>query len=212
MGKMARIAVLLLPALVSCKYVTDRGVDFLDQYRIVGGVGTGGGFRSSYLGLWHTGLMLGVKPKSTSVGWKYGRPLLLGTTADGEVEVDQSWVLKTTTYENWNYASSDYKLARSSLGVLPVLFTWADTTYRDEHEWYVPETGVELEGGAYLWKKSTWHTNRYAIVHAFDIEFEIGALAYLDFGFSIGETLDFLLGFLLLDLAQDDGRIFGGGW
>ena len=44
-------------------------------------------------------------------------------------------------------------------------------------------------------------------VHAFDFEFEIAILVYLDMGYSPGETLDFLLGLFTIDIANDDGRL-----
>ena len=194
----------------SCAYLTDRGVDFLDQYRVVVGSGTGGGIRTSFMGLVDTGLIFGIKPHTTDFGWKYGRPLFFGATGSG-MEADQSWILMTTHFENWKWGSGEYKVAKKCLGILPVLFTWTDTTYRDEPRWYVPEEGVKLEGDHYLWSGATWRDNRYAMIHAFDIESEIAVVLYLDVGFSPGETLDFLLGLLTIDPAKDDGRIVGGG-
>jgi hypothetical protein len=197
--------------LTSCAYLTDRGVDFLDQFRAVGGVGTGGGMRFSYLGLFSTGLNFGIKPQATSIGWKYGRPFLLAPSLhQAKFEGDQAWVLYTSTLENCNFASADYKLARKSVALLPVFFTWADSTYRDKDRWYATDKGVPLEGDNYLWTVKTWKNNRYAMVHVFDWEFEMGALAYLDLGFSPGEMVDFWLGILFIDLAKDDGRILGG--
>ena len=96
---------LLLGLWPSCAYLTDRGVDFLDQYRAVVGTGTGGGIRMSALGLYDTGLIFGLKPKATSFGWKYGRPFLLGATGEG-LEADQSWIVATTRFENWQMATS----------------------------------------------------------------------------------------------------------
>jgi hypothetical protein len=201
----AILAALTLP---SCAYLTDRGVDFLDQYRAVGGVETGGGLRFSYLGLVSTGINFGIKPQATSLGWKYGRPFLLSPSLHhAKFEGDQAWVIYTTTLENCNYASADYKLARRSVAVLPFFLTWADTTYRDGDRWYVPEEGVSLAGDNYIWTGKTWRNNRYAMIHALDMELEMGALAYLDLGYSPGEALDFLLGIFTIDLARDDGRI-----
>jgi hypothetical protein len=47
-------------------------------------------------------------------------------------------------------------------------------------------------------------TNRYARIHAFDIEAQVAIVAYVDVGWSPGEFLDFLLGFLTIDIAKDD--------
>ena len=196
--------------LTSCAYLSDRGVDFLDQFRAVGGVGTGGGLRFSYFGLVSTGLNIGIKPQATSLGWKYGRPfVLVPSLYQAKFEGDQAWIIFTSTLENCNYASADYKLARKSIAVLPVFLTWADTTYRDHTRWYAPEEGVMLEGDNYIWSAGTWKNNRYAMIHALDWELEMGFLAYLDLGYSPGEALDFLLGIFFIDLAKDDGRILG---
>lgn len=204
-------AILASAVLSSCAYLTDRGVDFLDQFRAVGGVGTGGGLRFSYLGLFSTGINFGIKPQATSLGWKYGRPFLLSSSLHhAKFEGDQAWVLYTTTLENCNYASADYKLARKSVAALPMFLTWADTTYRDTDRWYVLDDGSDLEGDNYIWTGRTWRNNRYVMIHAWDIEWEMGALAYLDLGYSPGEALDFVLGIFTIDLAKDDGRIVGG--
>ena len=48
--------------------------------------------------------------------------------------------------------------------------------------------------------------HRYAQIHAFDVELELGLGVYLDAGWSPGEVLDFVLGLFTLDLAGDDGR------
>lgn len=208
-----RALVLLLLALVcpSCAYLTDRGMDFLDQYRFTVGISTGGGVRVSGMGLVHTGFMFGIKPQASAFGWKYGRPLLLtGTATAAGLEVDHAEVIFTSTFEDWDYASNEFKLARWSFFLLPAALTWVDTTRRAEPEWYVPEEGVKLRGDHYLWSAATWHDNRYAMIHAFDTELEISILAYLDVGFSPGETLDFWLGIFTIDLAKDDGRIYGG--
>jgi len=205
------IGILAAQACASCTYFKDRLADLTDPFRVVGGAGTEVGLRFSNLGLWDTGLLFGLKPQATSLGWKYGRPVLLGATArPSGFEADQSWVFVTTSLQDWNYATDDYKLARKSAGVLPCLLTWADTTERREPTWYVPEKGLDLEGDSYLWTAATWKRNRYAMIHAFDIEQEIAFLLYLDFGFSPGEGLDFLLGIFTIDLAGDDGRLGGG--
>ncbi len=205
------VFVLAAALLSSCAYLTDRGVDFLDQYRVVGGIGTGGGLRFSHLGLISTGINFGIKPQATSLGWKYGRPFLLAPSLhQAKFESDHAWVIYTTSMENCDYASADYKLARKSVAVLPMFLTWADTTYRDEDKWYALKEGVALEGDNYIWTGKTWRNNRYVMIHALDMEFEMGFLVYLDLGYSPGETLDFLLGILTIDLAKDDGRIVGG--
>ena len=205
------LLLLALAVTPSCAYLTDRGVDFLDQWRGVVGVGTGAGIRVDHFGLLETGLLFGVKPQTSAFGWKYGRVFFFNNTTNGPgVEAEQSWIFVTSAYEDWDYSSGDYKLARKSFFLLPAAFSWVDTTRRKEPKWYVPEEGVQLAGDDYIWSAATWHDNRFAMIHAFDVEFEIAILAYLDLGYSVGETIDFFLGILTIDLAKDDGRIYAG--
>lgn len=205
------LLLLVLSVTPSCAYLTDRGVDFLDQWRGVVGVGTGGGIRLDYFGLVESGLLFGVKPQRSAFGWKYGRAFLFNNTTNGPgLEADQSWVFVTSAFEDWDYSSGDYKLARKSFFLLPAALSWVDTTRRKEPRWYVPEEGVELIGDNYIWSAATWNYNRFAMIHAFDVEFEIAILAYLDLGYSVGETFDFFLGILTIDLAKDDGRLYAG--
>ena len=48
--------------------------------------------------------------------------------------------------------------------------------------------------------------DRFAQVHAFDIEVSAALFLYVDVGYSPGETLDFLLGIFGIDIAKDDGK------
>lgn len=211
MGRLAFTLLLLTTLCPGCAYLTDRGMDFLDQYRFTVGASTGGGVRFSTLGLVHTGLMFGIKPQASAFGWKYGRPLLLtGTATPAGIEADHAQILFTSTFEDWDYASNEFKLARKSFFLLPALLTRVDTTRRSDPVWYVPAEGVELRGDHYLWSAVALRDNRYAAIHAFDTELEIAVLVYLDLGYSPGEFLDFLLGIFTIDLAKDDGRIYGG--
>ncbi len=69
----------------------------------------------------------------------------------------------------------------------------------------MPETGEDFKDRQWLWSKENRNQNRYAQIHAFDIEAGIGLGVYLDAGWSPGEALDFLLGILTIDLVCDDG-------
>ena len=59
----------------------------------------------------------------------------------------------------------------------------------------------------WLWSLESWRANRFAQVHAFDVEIELALLIYVDSGFSPGELVDFLLGLVLIDIAADDDRL-----
>ena len=116
-----------LLALSSCSYLGGRALDFLDQYRFTIGAGTTIGVRGRYLGLYDSGLMLGVKPKAGALGWKYGDPLFFNQQ-DTRVDVDQAELFKVTSMRDLDYSDGSYYTARTSAALLPVVFTWVDAT------------------------------------------------------------------------------------
>ncbi|MCZ6572128.1 MAG: hypothetical protein O7C98_03055 [Planctomycetota bacterium] len=202
----ARAAVLLgLLAVCSCVYLRDRGMDFLDQWRVGVGAGSVIGVRYKALGLIDTGLMVGIKPNASALGWVYGAPFYFNKT-DPRFMADQAELIKTTSIVGLNYGTGAYRSATTSFFLLPAVFTWADSTPLD-YEWQVPETGEDFKDRTWLWSGHNLRENRYAQIHAFDIEAGIGLGVYLDAGWSPGEALDFLLGILTIDLAKDDGRL-----
>ena len=75
--------------------------------------------------------------------------------------------------------------------------------------WDVPEEGNAFVERRWIWSGKAIRNDRWAQIHAFDIEFDIAAGVYLETGYSPGETLDFLLGIFGIDIAKDDGRIRG---
>lgn len=186
------------------QYVGDRGLDFLDQYRIAVGAGTVVGVRSKAGGLYDTGLMIGVKPKATALGWRYGAPLFFDRN-DLRLDANQAQVVTTSHAVGLRIDDGSYVSAWNSFALLPGLFTWADSSPTD-FEWEVPEKGVDFKDSYWLWSGQTFQDNRYAQIHAFDLEFEVGLGVYFDVGFSPGEALDFWLGLLLIDIANDDDR------
>jgi hypothetical protein len=206
-GPTARCALLaawLLPA-PGCGYVADRGLDFLDQYRIAAGVGPTAGVRWSSVGLVDTGLMFGLKPRDTAIGWRYGVPAA-PALGGGLVDVDQAQLLVATSIVGLDYDAGRYASARHRVAVLPALFCWVDAS-PDAISWQVPEDGDSYDDEVWLWSASAFDAVRYQQVHAFDAEFDLALFGYLDLGYSPGELLDFLLGFVGIDLAADDGRL-----
>ena len=201
-SRSSALAVLLL--LASCQYAKDRSLDFLDQYRVVVGVGSVGGVRARGAGLVDTGLMFGVKPHAAALGWRYGKPFYFDA-ADGRMDADQAEIIKVTSIVDLDYSNGSYKSARNSLAVLPALFTWTDSTPKDL-EWYVPEGADEWNDRHWLWSDQGFRQDRWAQIHAFDIEVGIGLFGYAEVGYSPGELVDFLLGLFLIDIARDDGR------
>jgi len=191
----------------SCNVLANRGRDFLDQYQFAVGVTSGGGVRLNAGGVVHTGLNIGIKPDGTSFGWKYGRPKTFYTpTADVTFDADQALLFKTTTVSGLNYAQGSYRFGRESFFLLPALFSKVDAAPREQIRWYVPAEGVGLQGHYWIWSRDAFENARAAQIHAFDFELEIGLVGYFTLGYSPGESLDFLLGFFGIDLAQDDGR------
>lgn len=208
MRRVARSPILpLIPVLVlsSCQYLQDRGMDFLDQYKTAVGVGPMGGVRVKSGGVLDTGLLVGAKPRALALGWRYSSPLFF-QAADKNFDVDQAEIIKTTSMVDFNIGTGSYKSARTSAAVLPALFSWIDTTPTD-YEWYVPAVSDDYNDRHWIWGGASWAGSRYAQIHAFDLELEIGLFVYMEWGFSPGEALDFWLGWFLIDIAQDDGRL-----
>lgn len=201
----------LLPAIASvlalgaCQYSLDRALDFTDQFRLVAGVGSVAGARMSSCGVVETGLMIGLKPRAAALGWRYGIPYYFDQK-DPRMDADQAEILRTTSVIGLDYATGSYASARESWALLPALLTWTDSTPED-YEWCVPEDGVEFHASSWIWSSGGFDRGRYAQIHAFDIEFDVGLFIYLDTGYSPGEFVDFLLGFLTIDIARDDGRL-----
>ncbi|MHC4973719.1 MAG: hypothetical protein ACYTG3_15445 [Planctomycetota bacterium] len=196
---------LLLATVSSCAYLGDRGMDFLDMFRISAGVGTTIGVRGRTLGVVDTGLMVGVKPNFSALGWRYGKPLYFDQ-ADKRFDGDQAEIIKATSVRNLDWTEGTYEYARTSAALLPALLTWTDAS-PESYEWTVAEEGDTFEERHWIWSAETTRNNRYAQIHAFDIEVEVGLGVYVEAGFSPGEALDFLLGIFGIDIAKDDGRL-----
>ena len=204
-----RLALLLLLIFVGgCNYVGDRALDAIDPFRASVGVGTTVGVRACGLGMIDSGLMIGVKPHATALGLRYGR-LRHGNTTDGRYDADQAEIVRFTSIVDFDYGNGSYRTASTGAAVLPLFFTWSDATPTD-YEWTAPEEEDAFRELNWLWSGETTRNNRYAQVHSLDIEFDLGLAVYGELGFSPGETLDFFLGIIGIDLAMDDDRIGGG--
>jgi hypothetical protein len=199
------VCLLFLLLSAGCRYLGDRGLDFLDMFRVSGGVGTTVGVRGRVLGVVDTGLMVGVKPNFSALGWRYGKPLYFDKD-DPRLDGDQAGIIKATSVRNLNWGEGSYESARTSAALLPAVFTWTDAS-PNGYEWTVPEEGNEFKEKNWIWSRETTRSNRYAQIHAFDIEVDVGLGVYVETGFSIGEALDFVLGIFGIDIAKDDGRL-----
>jgi hypothetical protein len=154
--------------LASCRYVGNRAADFLDQFRGAVGVGTTLGVRGRALGVVDTGLMVGVQPRAAALGWRYGTPLYF-SEKDPRMDAEQAEIFRTTSVYGLDYATGTYKSARTSIALLPAIFTRTDATPSD-YAWLVPENGEDFHGRMWIWNRENRKTNRYARIHAFDIE------------------------------------------
>jgi hypothetical protein len=197
------LALLLLAG--SCRYLGDRGMDFLDMFRVSAGVGSTVGVRGRALGVVDTGLMVGVKPNLSALGWRYGKPLYFNQE-DGGFDGDQAEIIKATSVRNLRWGEGSYESARTSAALLPALLTWTDAS-PEAYEWTVPEEDAEFREQYWIWSRETTRHNRYAQIHAFDVEVDVGLGVYVETGFSFGEALDFVLGIFGIDIAKDDGRL-----
>ena len=212
LGKLSRVltrVVLLLALLLSggCTYFGRRGLDFLDQFRVAVGVGTTVGVRGSAAGAIDSGLMVGVKPNLSALGWRYGQPFLFNAN-DPRFYADQAEIIKTTHVRDLRYGTGDYAHARNSIALLPAVLTWTDASPTG-YDWDVPVTSDEFKERHWIWSGHALKNDRYAQIHAFDFEADIALGVYVESGYSPGETLDFLLGLIGIDIAKDDDRIGG---
>jgi hypothetical protein len=200
--------VAFVPGICACNGPAAAARDFVDPYRIVVGVGSGAGVRASTLGLVSTGLLFGVKPDKTALGWKYGEALAFQQSKGGglRAEIDQALIYKTTSVFDLDYDHGGYDLARESFFLLPALFSRVDSANVADIEWKVPSEGVEMEGSHWIWSAKALRDERFAQIHAFDIEAEVMIVGYLDVGFSPGEFVDFWTSLVGLDIAEDDHR------
>jgi len=194
----------LILALPSCRYLRNRGADFLDQFRVSVGVGSVIGVRACAVGVVDTGIMVGVKPRASALGWRYGTPLFFNH-ADPRIDADQAELIRATSLTGLDYAAGTYRSARTSVAIFPAIFTRTDATPKG-YEWLVPAEGDEFRDHRWIWNPATVRDDRYAQIHAFDIEGEVGIFGYFEAGYSPGELLDFLLGIVGIDIAKDDDR------
>ena len=109
-----------------------------------------------------------------------------------------------------------YRTIRRQTETLAAPLSPEDTTVQSmtdasptKYEWEVPEDGNTFKESHWIWSAHAVKNDRFAQIHAFDVEFDVAIGIYLDTGYSPGETLDFLLGIFGIDIAMDDDRIGG---
>ena len=192
----------VIPLLSSCQYLKDRGSDLLDPLRLSVGAGTIAGLRARALGVLDTGLMTGDKPHLSALGLNYGT-LLYFDHSDTLVDIDKAEIIQTTSIVDIDYEDGQYRSSRDSIAVLPALFSWIDVTPAVA-QGDIPEGDVH--NLYWLWSGKATEYDHYAQMHIFDVEAELGFVAYLGAGVSPGEIVDFVFGLVTIDLSGDDGR------
>src|SRR5262245_47170176 len=141
--------VLLALSATSCSYLADRALDFTDAFRFTLGVGTSAGVRARAGLALDTGLLIGVKPRAGTVGWRYGA-FYFFDQSDSRIDCEQAEIVRTTALLGHDFTDGSYQTARTSLFLLPALFSWVDTTPTD-YQWHVPQQGDEFSDRHWLW-------------------------------------------------------------
>ncbi len=71
--------------------------------------------------------------------------------------------------------------------------------------WWEPHQSVQEQSWIFLPSLAGNHPQTRTLLHSFDLEVSAFVLVFgLDFGFSLGEFVDFLLGWFGVDIAGDD--------
>lgn len=181
-----RLAALAFLPLASCSYLTARGNDFADIWRLNVEVGVLGLEADVKLGeLAHLGL--GHKGFS-----RYG------TTYNMEQE-SKDWA------EIWLPFSLVYAFGHEpfalhyvrALGDTRSSFVW----------WWSPYQSTQDRCYGILPPLTERHSMRRTLLHAFDVEVSVFALIIgFEIGISLGELADFILGLFTIDIAGDDTK------
>lgn len=183
-----------------CLYSSNRGQDFLEIFRLQGGIGRGLGVTASAVGLLHVGLNTpGQFPHRSGLGFVYGDVYFL-SGAVSDIDFMRGLHDETLCVD---HANLEYAHSHKCWAVLPAVFSRVDTfTGPDYPETEDPKDWVE---GPWLWSREALDADPWAHVHAFDGELGIYLLILnLKAGLSPGEAVDFLLGIFTIDIARDD--------
>ena len=209
-------------------YFANRGRDLGECVRLEASAALGLGVSARAAGIADLGVMAGFTLPFYRVGWRYGRPLYPTTGPDGGLDLDLNLVLWHYVLEDsiWSSGPMGGHGSRGHWcwGALPGAWSYSETkaSHRTRmaaqdlalREWWDGgERGpMPVERGDHLWKPTLrlWtvdavERDRWAHVHAFDVEATVyGGFFRVSAGFSPGEFVDFLLGWLGVDIAGDD--------
>ena len=198
-------------------YFANRGRDLGECFLLQTGIGLGLGAHVNAAGLLHAGVGCSIYSPLLSIGVVYGthRPSrdyghsALHIAFEWESGVPIAFVESSSLHDSHS-GNGEFETHHSCWGILPGLLSW----HEEGMEWtwiWAPESGHDK------WQQGVWRREAlpeeiraereiiWSRLHLFDIEAGvfvgiIGARA----GFSPGEFVDFLLGWVGVDIAGDD--------
>ncbi len=208
-------------------YFGNRARDFGECFRLQTGFGPGVGVSVSAAGLVHVGLGAAAYPRSLGVGWKYGDGYAFGLGESGD-----GWDGVTDLTAIFPLASLIHVVASPEIGHAPIMFFLFPPHWETEARPEPTIRAGPMEHGCWLflpgvvtvtseppdpegdyssgeiqvvWASEPRPHIRWRRVHAFDVEVSVFAIfTYVRAGFSPGKFLDFLLGWVGIDIAGDD--------
>ena len=194
-------------------YFANRGRDFGECFLVQAGFGFGLGVDVKAAGLVHADALLAFYARHWSVGWVYGdpRPREVLAWEDFPFEGDRGALFFHSSLSCVGGIAGGH----SCFSILPAVLSWEDAFWLwsdiDElGEWMAERIdtwppGFDVEGWLKDREMERRPMHRWARLHVFDVEAGVfigvvGARA----GFSPGEFVDFLLGWVGVDIAGDD--------
>ena len=201
------VIVALALTMTSCSYLGNRGRDFIEIFRLQGGFGRGLGVTARAAGLLDIGLNApGQFPHGSGLGLVYGDVYFL---SGGVEDIDFMRGIHDEQL-GVNHSTGEYFQSHKCWAILPAVWSRVDTFAPNDFP-ASDDTADWLEGPM-LWSKEALDKNPWAHVHAFDAELGLYLLLINGkAGVSPGETVDFLLGIVGIDIAGDDSGSKAGG-
>ena len=184
-------------------YLVNRARDLGECFLLQTGLGVGLGADVKAAGLLHVAGIAGLYVPSASLGLVYGqsRPSDEGfgetDSMEGFIGIPFSLLGGGIAHYAWREQSGiDLDDVHVCYGFLPGLISFTGSG----------EYPHEIQRAYWIWsKKMKGDAFRWARIHAFDIEASVYAgIVYARAGFSPGEFVDFLLGWIGVDIAGDD--------
>jgi hypothetical protein len=187
----------LVPLVCGCGYLADRALDFTDF--IYFGASTGGGVIVRAQATHLVSLELGARSDERMYGWRERHGIWDESSFGIFTSSFWSPVLGSETPPAWNGLDViKTSHSKTAFGTGKMVLQENDPTRPLIEEQRVVETKHHL----FILTKST----DMSVTRFFDVQVDASAvIGGVQVGISPGELVDFLLGFLTIDLAGDDG-------